>query len=982
MAVDRGGLRYTITVEDKFSKNIARLKAQLKSLQGDLDRVSAARERATASSNQSTKATERATDVIDKDGKAQASAGRKTVAAQNKTQRALGGTRRELNRTSRAARRTASAVNRIGFSFRRLIGILAVFQGARAGVRLFTGAITGGIQFNRTIEDSTIAMAALFTTAGRVFDAQGNMLRGQEAFNRAIVIARDQTAKLRIDALGTIATFEELQRAFQGSVGPGLEAGLNVDQIRTFAVRISQAAGALGIAQNQLIEESRSFLRGTIQARTTLVASILGVSNKIVKEAKDSGRQVEFFKTILDGFRFSADATQQSLTGLIARLKDTFSQATGKAAEGFFDALKQSLADTSALFVTLGRNAKGVVVSLTPNPSAVAILRGVFDALTRGLDILQAGLRKIPIQELITSFIGLGGILESSVAIFTGFIQGGVQGFSILVGLVGIFSEEIGGLDVKNLESIGKSVGLISILLVGAGTAAAVLAGAMRLVKSPVTRIGGAIGLLVVGLKKVASEILQVNLTFADTGELIRLTFATAFGTVVKQGKIAFKAFANNLVGFFVDPIGTIAKMFGVLLTSLGGAAAILKSAGIISEESRISFEDSISALQALATERGKKSEGFFFSNAELAQDQDNLDKFIAEAGDKFVEFAAKVARAGADADVPFKLPELETGDVGGVTAQISAFAEGIAETLNGIIGANIVDVAGIKKAVADMVNDVVKGVGDATKLAETPIQKFAANIIKNWASGLAIVRAMTNQFASFVSDLIVDAFDPNKKVDIVERFAKLMQGIVKVIISELTKLAIAEAIISLGFKGAGKSGGGQAGGKAHGGQMHHVRGFDSGGTVPGGHHSTPQFRPASVAKSDTVAAWLTPKEFVHPVRSVNKYGADLMEMMRRGTIDPNSLRAVAGLGNKRASRIVSSSSSHRGGGYAAGGTVSDSDIRASQPASSGQVVGAVIPGNDRTMDRLLKGGKNSMLDFFQDNSSTIDSILSKNRTR
>ena len=57
----------------------------------------------------------------------------------------------------------------------------------------------------------------------------------------------------------------------------GREAGLDVDQVRKFTIAISQAAGAIGLAQNQLAEEIRSILSGTIQARTTRIAVALGI---------------------------------------------------------------------------------------------------------------------------------------------------------------------------------------------------------------------------------------------------------------------------------------------------------------------------------------------------------------------------------------------------------------------------------------------------------------------------------------------------------------------------------------------------------------------------------------------------------------------------------------------------------------------------------------------------------------------------------
>jgi len=979
MAVDRGGLRYTITVEDRFSKQISNLKTKLKSLQGDLDRVSAARARMAASANASASATSASAAAAQRAGRAQASAGRQTVTAQRNTQRALQGTQRQLTRTSRAAKRSIVDVNNLGFSFRRLIGIFAVFQAARLGANLFSGAVAGGVQFNATVESAQIAMASLFTTVGRIEDSQGNLVTGAKAFALAQGIAAEQTRLLRIDAIQTTATFEELQKAFQSGIGPGLEAGLSIDEIRNVTVRISQAASALNIQQNQLTEEIRSLLRGTIQARTTVVASVLGITNADIKRVKQAGTLAEFLREKLDGFRFAALATQQSFAGLSARLRDTFSVATGAAAEDFFGELKVTLGEISSLFVTLERDAKGAVTSITPDPGTVFIFRQIFDALSEGVVILREGLAQITFNDLASSFAGLGGIFRVLAAAGAGLIQGLIAGFGLVSRAIGGAIDAVGGLEtilpiveqvavflakwgtliftaVTGLSIAGKVLQLTLVparllidLFNNMASAAFKIAGGIAAIPLPLLAVIAAISVGVVLLNDWIKKVAGFQVRIGTLGRIIKEgLFNVLVLVAAKIQEIFLGTFVSTVVKAVQQAIG---GTINILRQGLSKIASILNKSGITSP-----IADQIGALAGNLA----KAEGTFTI---LSQ---KTDAFVASLKAATADAAKQVIddfdAAIADDNTAF--------DLG---ASITENVDKAVEALKKIVGPNLVDEEEIRKAVEQA---IVKGAQQGGEGAVTPLQKFAQNIVKNFDSGLQIMRQLTNQFATFVADLVVDAFDPNKKVDLKQRFATLFQGIVKAIIAELVKLAIAKAILKI----TGAAEGGQQG-KAQGGQL----GFDSGGVVPGGHHSTPAFRPASVAKSDTVNAWLTPKEFVQPVRAVNKYGADLMEMMRRGAIDPAALRSVAGLGGKRASRIVSSSS-HRGGGYATGGSVSSSDQAAvastAGTGGDGQVVGAVIPGNDRTMDRLLQGGKNSMLDFFQDNSSTIDSILSKNRQR
>ncbi|NKB42018.1 MAG: hypothetical protein GKR86_13475, partial [Ilumatobacter sp.] len=166
------------------------------------------------------------------------------------------------------------------FTFRRLVGALAIFQLARQGVQVFRDLVAQGVQFNDRVANAQLGIAGLVITLGDVRDAQGEIVGNAERLNLALGIARQQTALLRQDSLKTVATFEQLLDTFQVSVGPGLAAGLNLDEVRQLTVDISQAASALGVPQNQLAEEVRSLLSGTIQARTTRIATALGISNE------------------------------------------------------------------------------------------------------------------------------------------------------------------------------------------------------------------------------------------------------------------------------------------------------------------------------------------------------------------------------------------------------------------------------------------------------------------------------------------------------------------------------------------------------------------------------------------------------------------------------------------------------------------------------------------------------------------------------
>ena len=111
----------------------------------------------------------------------------------------------------------------------RLIATTVVLRSFVESIRRLTGLFT---EFNSVIEQSRLGIASLLSASGTISDPFGNVLTGADALETSLVIAEEQTKKLRVEALKTAATYEELLEAFQVSVAPGLTAGLDIDEIR------------------------------------------------------------------------------------------------------------------------------------------------------------------------------------------------------------------------------------------------------------------------------------------------------------------------------------------------------------------------------------------------------------------------------------------------------------------------------------------------------------------------------------------------------------------------------------------------------------------------------------------------------------------------------------------------------------------------------------------------------------------------------
>lgn len=200
-----------------------------------------------------------------------------------------------------------------------------------------------GAQYNAQIEQGKLGIASIIASLAEFRDEAGQKIEGPEALNAALELAGDQIKKLKVDAVNTIATFGQILPAFQSALGPGLAAGLQLDEIRQLTVQIVQAAGAIGLPANQIAQEVRAILSGTINEDARL-AKILGISNELVKKWKEQGTLAEELNKRLAAFSSAGILAARTLDGLTSNLQEAVNVFAGQATERAFEKLKTRIA--------------------------------------------------------------------------------------------------------------------------------------------------------------------------------------------------------------------------------------------------------------------------------------------------------------------------------------------------------------------------------------------------------------------------------------------------------------------------------------------------------------------------------------------------------------------------------------------------------------------------------------------------------------
>lgn len=243
--------------------------------------------------------------------------------------------RQELKRTdselSSLGATAAAAVTAFGgFEFLKILG----------------GTVT---DFNSTLEGSQTGIAAIV----RTFDESEP---GLDKYNKSMRIASQIQSNLQIEGLKTTATYKELLIALQEGLAPAFKRGFDPEQVVKFTSSMTQAAAAISLPMDQLGQELRAILDGTID-KNARIAQVLGITNEKIKEMADQGKLYDYLMDKLSAFGKAGDDASKQWAGAVSNLQDAVELALGKGFESSFKAATQLVLDLTSAIVTIDEEA-------------------------------------------------------------------------------------------------------------------------------------------------------------------------------------------------------------------------------------------------------------------------------------------------------------------------------------------------------------------------------------------------------------------------------------------------------------------------------------------------------------------------------------------------------------------------------------------------------------------------------------------------
>lgn len=340
-------------------------------------------------------------------------------------------------------------------TLRRFLTYMVLFIAMGGIKRGFDQLVKAAIGFNKAIEEGTIAMAGIILATGKFADASGKVLSITQALPLAMQAGQRQMRLLQQEALATTGNFEAMAEAMQVAIAPGLAAGMSLDQIRLLSRRISQAATALSMPAQQLPEEIRSLLSGTIRPQTTRIATALGIRAEDVRKWKEMGTFTEEVLKRFEAFEKIEKPLSNTFTLLVAKVRDAFRAISGEAGAGFFQELKGLLADTFGLLTKEGPS------GLQAAPAAVAGLTSLFKSLEGIIQRVREKIKGIDFANLKEIGESVGTILSGVGQTLFTLLEAGAFHISVLAQGLKLIGDLVGG---KVISGLLKAVVHVTIL--------------------------------------------------------------------------------------------------------------------------------------------------------------------------------------------------------------------------------------------------------------------------------------------------------------------------------------------------------------------------------------------------------------------------------------------------------------------------------------------------------------------------------------
>lgn len=224
-----------------------------------------------------------------------------------------------------------------------------------------------------------LSLSAALRTMGNY---QGQVVTKTQAMSAAVNMMNQAMYRAQQSAF----SYQEIVQALQGVLPLTLGKGMNAQQALDITTGVAGVAKLTGLNQNQILQETRDLMQGTITARTSQVANALGISNEDLAQYKANSD--ELFKFLMDKFKNYSEVLSEyanTVPGSIEQLQETIGIAGQVIIDSFGGEIVSVVKTLTNLLVEFS-DASGTVVD--SNGKILTSSKEYTDALGNQLSVV------------------------------------------------------------------------------------------------------------------------------------------------------------------------------------------------------------------------------------------------------------------------------------------------------------------------------------------------------------------------------------------------------------------------------------------------------------------------------------------------------------------------------------------------------------------------------------------------------------------
>lgn len=251
------------------------------------------------------------------------------------------------------------AIKGVGSTFKTAVGTAAginlssLISGA---VDQFKELVTDGIQYNATLEQGKLSIAALLQGTTQLKGADGERLSTTAAWNINLREASQLQTQIAALSATTLGTQEQLMNTFRVALSFSRGQKASTQELLQFSQGVLNVATLMGLTTVQQEEETRQMLLLEAQ-RGQVILPVLGLSLQQAQTLRDQGLLIQEINKRLAVYHELAQASATTWTGLVTSASTFANLLSANAFEETFSGVKAVIQGFTEESIRLRQNA-------------------------------------------------------------------------------------------------------------------------------------------------------------------------------------------------------------------------------------------------------------------------------------------------------------------------------------------------------------------------------------------------------------------------------------------------------------------------------------------------------------------------------------------------------------------------------------------------------------------------------------------------